>query len=102
MTAAATSLKLAIAPPRLRGVSINKELTDREQEVAALAASGMVSKEIAEALGISRPTVDTHRVNIYRKLGNHRRPGNITDLVMYALARGLVSNRYQSEGFYGS
>ena len=102
MTAAATSLKLAIAPPRLRGVSINQELTEREEQVAALAASGMVSKEIADALGITHATVDTHRTNIYRKLGNHRRPGNITDLVMYALARGLVSNRYQSEGFYGS
>jgi DNA-binding CsgD family transcriptional regulator len=48
--------------------STGEELTDREREVARLAASGRTSPEIAEALYLSVRTVDTHLHRVYRKL----------------------------------
>jgi ATP/maltotriose-dependent transcriptional regulator MalT len=46
-----------------------EELTPREQEVAALAARGHSSREIAERLHVSIRTVDNHLQHVYRKLG---------------------------------
>ncbi|MEV8097755.1 LuxR C-terminal-related transcriptional regulator [Kitasatospora sp. NPDC085879] len=45
------------------------QLTGREQEIALLAARGMLSKEIAARLTISVRTVDNHLQRIYAKLG---------------------------------
>jgi DNA-binding NarL/FixJ family response regulator len=44
-------------------------LSDREREVFRLAASCLLSREIADELVISRKTVDTHLYRIHRKLG---------------------------------
>ena len=51
-----------------------------------MAAEGLSSTEIADRLGISSRTAETHRANLMRKLAIHRR----ADLVRYALERGLV------------
>jgi ATP/maltotriose-dependent transcriptional regulator MalT len=56
-------------------VPVGEELTDREREVALLAAAGRTSPEIAEALFLSVRTVDTHLHRVYRKLsidGRHQ------------------------------
>ncbi|HNH38771.1 MAG TPA: helix-turn-helix transcriptional regulator, partial [Microthrixaceae bacterium] len=44
-------------------------LTDREREVADLAADGLAAREIAERLFISRRTVTNHLQHVYDKLG---------------------------------
>jgi len=44
-------------------------LTNREREVARLAAQGASAKEIAERLFIGERTVETHLANAYAKLG---------------------------------
>jgi DNA-binding NarL/FixJ family response regulator len=44
-------------------------LTEREQQVAALAVRGFANKEIAEQLGLRVGTVKVHAHSIYRKLG---------------------------------
>jgi two-component system response regulator NreC len=62
------------------------ELTDREREVLALVAEGLLNREIGEVLGISPKTVARHRENIMRKLELHSR----TDLVKYAIKIGLI------------
>lgn len=46
-------------------------LTNREQEIIRLIASGVSTRNIASALFLSTRTVETHRKNIYRKLGVH-------------------------------
>jgi len=43
-------------------------LTGREKEILELMAKGLLKKEIADQLGLSYHTVDTHLRNIYAKL----------------------------------
>jgi len=44
------------------------KLTDRESEILCLLADGKIKKEVADHLGISYYTVDTHVKRIYKKL----------------------------------
>lgn len=46
-----------------------KTLTNREREIARLCGEGLQNKEIADRLNISTRTVETHKNNIFRKLG---------------------------------
>jgi DNA-binding CsgD family transcriptional regulator len=48
-------------------------LTDREREVASLAATGATNPEIAAALFLSRKTVERHITNVLAKLGARNR-----------------------------
>jgi len=48
--------------------SQDKKLSERETEVLRLVSAGKTTKEIAEALFVSKRTVETHRVNIMKKL----------------------------------
>jgi DNA-binding NarL/FixJ family response regulator len=59
----------ALAPPG----PVGEPLTEREVEVATLAARGRTSPEIAAALHVSVRTVDTHLSRVYRKLMIHGR-----------------------------
>jgi len=61
-------------------------LSDREIDVLRLIALGHTNAEIAETLGISIRTVETHRAHIHRKL----RLASRAQLVGYALKRGLL------------
>lgn len=68
-------------------------LSSREVEVLSLVVRGLMSKEIADRLHISLPTVNTHRKNIYEKLGVKSVPA----LTVYAVMHGYVELR-QIEG----
>jgi two-component system response regulator NreC len=61
-------------------------LTSREREVLQLIAEGYSNQRIAEELFISVKTVEAHKSHIMSKL--HAR--NRTDLIRYALRKGLV------------
>ncbi|OLC54648.1 MAG: hypothetical protein AUH92_03565 [Acidobacteria bacterium 13_1_40CM_4_69_4] len=61
-------------------------LTQREREVVQLVAEGMSTKRIAETLGITVKTAESHRSRIMLKLGIHE----TASLVRYAVRRGLV------------
>ena len=50
-----------------------QKLTPREEEVLRLIAQGARSKEVADALKIAVPTVQTHLQHIYEKLGARSR-----------------------------
>jgi DNA-binding NarL/FixJ family response regulator len=61
-------------------------LTPREEEVVKLIAEAHTNAQIAETLHVSEKTVESHRANLFRKLGMRDR----VELVRYAIRRGLV------------
>lgn len=68
------------------------KLTPRERCVLVLIAKGLKSREIAAEMGISLNTVTIHKHNLSGKLklrGRHA-------LTLYALAKGMVENPYDS------
>lgn len=71
------------APPKPPDVAFYERysLSDRERDIADLLVAGQRYKEIAWRLGIGLPTVRSHVMNAYRKMGVH----SIDDL------RGLIS-----------
>jgi DNA-binding NarL/FixJ family response regulator len=62
-------------------------LTNRENEVLELIASGKSNQEVADALFISIKTVETHKANILEKLGLR----NMAELVKYAIKHNIIS-----------
>lgn len=65
---------------------ITSEFTEREQEIINLCHSGLQSKEIANRLHISPRTVETHKNNIFKKLGIN----NTMEMVRYAMEHGII------------
>jgi len=61
-------------------------LSQRERQVLQLVAQGKTTREVAQLLGISYKTAETHRSRIKAKLDIHDTAG----LVRYAIRRGLV------------
>lgn len=62
-------------------------LTDRELEVLKLVAEGSSSQEIADRLGISIRTINSHRASIIRKT----RLQSVAELTRYAWELGLTA-----------
>jgi two-component system secretion response regulator SsrB len=62
-------------------------LTKRERQILKLIAEGQRNREIAETLFISQKTVETHRMNLMRKLGAH----NVAEISQWARRLGVVS-----------
>ena len=69
-----------------RNGSVKQVLTNRQREILQLLAEGKSSKEVAAHLGLSVKTVETHRVNIMRRLDCH----SVTDLVRYAVRNQII------------
>ena len=69
-----------------RGETSSGQLTARERQVLQLVAEGKTTKEVAQQLGISVKTADSHRTRLMTKLGIHDTAG----LVRYAIRQGLV------------
>lgn len=61
-------------------------LTPREREVLQLIADGKTTREIAQHLGVSVKTAESHRTNMMAKLDIH----GTARLVRYAIRRGLI------------
>jgi DNA-binding NarL/FixJ family response regulator len=61
------------SPPRVVGNASWHALTQRQQQVARLAARGLSSYEIAQQLGVKPNTVDAHIRKIYVALQVHSR-----------------------------
>jgi DNA-binding NarL/FixJ family response regulator len=61
-------------------------LTKREREILRMVIQGTPNKEIADSLGKSVRTVETHRFNIMKKMGVN----NAIDMVNKAVKENLV------------
>ncbi len=57
------------------------KLTDREVEILRLMADGLIKKEIADQLGISQHTVNTHIRSIYDKLQVNTNTGAVAKAI---------------------
>lgn len=64
----------------------DNELSDREMEILYHVCKGESNQEIAEALFISKRTVDKHRANLLSKTGCR----NTAALVMYAIKNKMI------------
>ena len=61
-------------------------LTDREKQVLQLLAEGRTNKEVATALALGLSTVETHRMNMMKKLGLR----NTAEIVLYAVRKKIL------------
>lgn len=61
-------------------------LTGREREALQLIAEGKSNKEIADVLGISVRTVETHRLHLMRKL----KVRSVSELTRYAIRNRII------------
>ncbi len=73
----------------------NEKLTQREQQILKLIASGFSNKDISRQLRITLCTVKNHVHNILSKLQVHRRQ----DAIQYALRNRILPQLYQDK-FY--
>ncbi len=74
------------AVPAIEEEAFGSRLTPREREIVQLLVEGKISKEVAEVLGISVHTAETHRTNIMHKL-NLR---SMCELVRYAIRENII------------
>lgn len=65
----------------------NDLFSEREQEIIRAICQGGSNKDIAQKTNISLRTVETHKTNIFRKIGIT----NSVDLVLYAIKNGIVT-----------
>ena len=63
-----------------------QRLSAREREIVQLLSEGSSNKEVADALGISVRTAETHRASILRKLGLD----SMASLVRYAIRNKII------------
>ncbi len=60
--------------------------TEREMEIVKLCAKGLTAKQIADHLCLSSRTIETHKHNIFQKMGF----STTAELIHYAFQHGLV------------
>ncbi|BDG60045.1 response regulator [Caldinitratiruptor microaerophilus] len=78
--------QLVTRPPEGAAPPASPPLSQREMEVMKLLVLGHTNAEIADQLGVSVKTVETHRARLMEKLGLRTR----AELVRYALSHHVV------------
>ncbi len=80
-------LERVMSAPKAASGRTREQLTRRESEILGLAAKGMSTKDIADALFLSMRTVKAHFTNIFRKMGVSSR----VDAVVKGLREGYIT-----------
>src|ERR1019366_5622473 len=70
-----------------RGAPSRAPLSPSELRILTLVARGLRTREIADQMGVSGRTVETHLTNIFNKLGVASR----TEAIVRAAARGWLT-----------
>lgn len=63
------------------------DLTEREREILDLISNGMTTSEISELLFISKHTVESHRKNLFLKLGVK----NVAEMIRKGFQMGVIN-----------
>lgn len=71
---------------RPHAAQTSQRLTAREREIVQLLAEGRSNKEVADLLGMSVRTAETHRASVLRKLGLD----SLASLVRYAIRNKII------------
>jgi DNA-binding NarL/FixJ family response regulator len=69
-----------------RTTEVSSEFTKQEKRIIKLCCEGLSSKLIADRLDVSPRTVETHKNNIFRKLGIN----STSEMVSYAVKNGII------------
>ncbi|MCL1974250.1 MAG: response regulator transcription factor [Bacteroidetes bacterium] len=80
------SILLGVYVAAKKSAAITPDFTERERQIIRLCRDGLICKEIADRLGISINTVNTHKKSIFQKLGIN----NTMEMVRYALKNGVI------------
>jgi RNA polymerase sigma factor (sigma-70 family) len=75
-----------IRHPNRAADTMLEQLTPRQRQVLQLIAEGHSTQEIAQLLGVSVKTVETHRIRLMERLNIHE----VAGLARYAIQEGLV------------
>jgi DNA-binding NarL/FixJ family response regulator len=78
----------SVRPRASAATGVEPNLSQREEEVLRMVASGLLSREIAGRLSISIKTAETHKANAMRKLALDSR----VDVVRYAVRQGWLDD----------
>jgi PAS domain S-box-containing protein len=82
LTILESNLKDIISPFSPKLTSRHYKLTKSELQIAKLVRMGITSKEIAELMGLSRRTIESHRDRIRKKIGLDSRKRNLRTFLM--------------------
>lgn len=83
-----TDIMMSSLQPAKKKTSVLTPLSPREKEVIRFIAEGKSTQEMAELLHLSLLTIETHRKNIYTKLGMNK----VASLVRYAIDNNLLED----------
>jgi PAS domain S-box-containing protein len=82
LTILESNVKDIISPFSPKLTSRHFKLTKSELQIAKLVRMGITSKEIAELMGLSRRTIESHRDRIRKKIGLDSRRRNLRTFLM--------------------
>ena len=76
----------ATVQSQIKTLSQQDELSNREYQVLQELARGLSNRKIADRLGVSPKTVDTHRTNLLRKM----EVTSTASLLVAAMRKGMI------------
>ncbi len=82
LTILESNVKDIISPFSPKLTSRHYKFTKSELQIAKLVRMGITSKEIAELMGLSRRTIESHRDRIRKKIGLDSRKRNLRTFLM--------------------
>ena len=80
------SIIFSIYVSKKKTTDITNEFTERECEIILACRDGLMCKEIADRLGCSINTINTHKKRIFQKLGIN----TTLEMVQYAMKKGII------------